>query len=230
MPTPSKTPVLVLSLIFTMLVLSIGSIALIVLFNANRPDSATIAAACKNEVGAAIKAESAKVTKACEEATKKAVNKLAPSDYYPGFSYPASWTVVGRDFMNAGVLEHWIHVDQGFIYYCTDCDGPRIPIRTVSVERSSDPAIASTPTFKAYIESKYKDTATYSNVVVREEKVGGVNVMVATGHSTGLWDTDFENIWYLSERFLVLVAADQDKQYANGWSIIKSSLDFSKID
>ncbi len=76
-----------------MIALSIGAIALIVLFNENRPDSATIAEACQTEVGAAIKTESDRVAAACQQTAPPATKSIPAVGDYPGFTYPSDWAV-----------------------------------------------------------------------------------------------------------------------------------------
>ncbi len=245
MPSPSKTPVLVLSLIFTMLVLSVGSIALIVLFNANRPDSVAIAAACKNEVGAAIKAESDKVAKACEDKEPLVRLKTVEGNKnHPGFKYPENLQVNGR--IENQLDENGARFFIGMypnppIFECSECDGG--PTTSIRITKTP-PAVLFKPneTLESHILANYSiNGTTYRNIVIKQETLNGQEATVVTFE----FDSDFfgeknikgEHIFVQKGTSVVEAVYSQyentsfiDYIEPSVWQIVRSSLDFSKIE
>jgi len=207
------------------------------MFNANRPDSTAIAAACKAEVGAAIKTETDKVAKACEEAAKTKTLSVPANTRRPGFSYPAGWSVLGElhvvDQTQRDAIETYsVVLNPGFIdYSCVSCDGPIFPIHMDTRPKSEFPELG-VKTLKDLV------TATYSpaeKVTVTEEKINGKNVVVAKGAFIGMMEyTKNEVIWYATEKHVSRVQLDLWKEAPagseEGWNVIRKTLDFSKIE
>lgn len=221
-------PTIILGTLISTLILSMAAIALIILFNQNRPTSEELATACQSEVGAAISSEYDKVIKACEEAQENAVNTIQGSARHPGFSYPSSWTAVGNFSRTNTELSQTIHITPGFLNYCEACDGPYIPVLITSFPKTSI-SVTDIASLKTYIDTQYKDDF-HTNVQVTDSKIGNADVVIVTGHLSGMYEIDFEHVYYLGSTSVVRIDADASNEYKNGWSVIKSSLDFSDVE
>lgn len=223
-------PAIILGTLISTLILSMAAIALIILFNQNRPSTEELAAACKSEVGDAISAEYDKVAEACKA---EATNTVPSAINHPGFDYPASWTAVGNDRIEGATPGNTIHVTPGFLNYCEGCDGPYIP---VILDTYQDSNYATFTSLREYVAHFYGDAEFYSNLAFNEEKLAGKDVVVVTGHSTGLFDQDFEHIYFASTKYIASVKLGVNSEVTNkkeiqdGWTVIKSSLDFSKVE
>ncbi len=231
--TPNRGPAILLGILITMLCLSLGAIALIVVFNANRPTTEQLTAACKDQVGGAISAEYKKVTDQCkidaEEAQKNSENVVVPDVNHPGFRYPSSWTAVGsaNPFPN---IVYRIDLSRAFLQYCEGCDGPYVPIQMMTTAKAATPAFAKAATPKAYIESLYAADQDAKSVVITEEKVNSATVIRAKGQATGLYDYTFDRLYYFGAKFIVEVDGDQSPDYKAGWDKVLSTIDFTKIE
>ncbi len=237
MPSSSKAPFLIFSLIGAILCLSVGAIALIVLFNANRPDSVAIAAACKAEVGAAIKIESEKVTKACEEAAKTKTIVVSANTRRPGFSYPAGWSAVGELREEKltpldSIQTYSVVVSPGFMdHSCVDCGGPIFAVNMDTRPKSEFPQLG-VKTLKDLVTAAYPPD---EKVTLTDEVINGKSVVIAKGAFSGAIDYQInEVIWYATDKNVTQVEFDLWKGapagVEDGWKIIRASLDFSKIE
>jgi hypothetical protein len=243
MATPSRTPVLVLSLIFTMLCLSIGSIALIIYFNANRPDSTAIASACKSEVGAAIKKESDRVAAACEEKEAVVVTKTVVGNAnHPGFKYPENLQVTGEIKRETSGNRFSIGMyPNAPIFECSECDGG--PTAAIRINKTPTALLLNASEALApYILTVYPVTGTfYRNVVSKQETINGQIVTVVTAEydddffseknvkvehiftQKGASTVEVKYVQYQNTKFIDYIAPSV-------WQTVRSSLDFSKIE
>jgi hypothetical protein len=233
---------IVISLIIAMLCLSIGAIALIILFNANRPDSAAISAACKSEVGAAIKAESNRVAEACAE--KPVINKtVVANSNHPGFVYPENLQVTGTlTVIEGGGTRHLISMYRDApIAECGECDGG--PIAAIRISKDPISLVIKSPlTLATYIQSMYQsENTSYHNVTVTDETLNGQKITVVRGDYDndfyGEKDVKIEHLFIEKGTSLIQVVYSQYSNTAfagyiapSVWQTVRSSLDFSKIE
>lgn len=236
MPPPKHNPSILLGLLVTVLCLSIGAIGLIVLFNTNRPSAEALAEACQSQVGAAISLEYGKVIDECkkaEDAQKAAVLTLPSTESYPGFSYPPTWTAVGRMHYDGTSQLQIVNVAPGFINYCQDCDGPLTPV-TVVTSPLDTAAIAKAGSFDDYVKSLYASEV-YTDVTFEKTTIKDHEVTIVKGKVDGLISGVFEDVIfkglssYVRASYVEDISVKDTSEIRTGWSIIKPSLDFSKI-
>lgn len=229
MPSPKRGPMIILSLLILMLGLSIGAIALIVLFNSNRPTAAELTAACQSQVGSAISAEYQQTVDACKQsadaAAKNALNVVVATTEYPGFSYPLSWTAVGTFTKTNGGSTESIDIAPNFLQY-SNGTAPNVPINiSVFSVSAPHPALDAQDKFEAYVKTQYSGDCA-ETLTFKEETIGAASVYDVSGSC----NNTIEDIYYRgTDQYVVAHFEASVTTAAEAWQIIKNSLDFSSI-
>jgi hypothetical protein len=220
-----------------------AAIALIIYFNANRPDSAAIAAACKSEVGAAIKTESDKVAKACEEKEAVTVSKTVDGNAnHPGFKYPENIQVTGEIQREISGNRFSIGMyPNAPIFECSECDGG--PTAAIRIQKTPTALLLKTgETLTTHILSIYPASGTfYRNIATKQETINGQVATVVTAEydddffseknvkiehifvQKGASTVEVKYVQYQNTRFVDYIAPSV-------WQTVRASLDFSKIE
>lgn len=236
-----RGPIILMTVLVAMLCMSLAAITLIIFFNYNRPSSEEVANACKTEVGAAIAKEYASVSATCEAETEKAEalakTKVAPDLNRPGFTYPSSWTAMSQPMNGTGLL---VRITPGFLALCEGCDGPNTPVLIMREGKVGTLATGAV-SFADYVHGLYDDES-YSNVTFEAGKINGSSVIIVKGTQDGLWTGPFEDVLFEGKTSVIAAyyrpgaMADVnplpagETTIADGWQMVKNSLDFSKIN
>jgi len=243
MSTPNRGPAILLGILITMLCLSLGAIALIVVFNANRPTTEQLTAACKDQVGGAISAEYKQVAEECKKAATPAIKTAAATSRHPGFKYPENVQVVGSftDVPPAAEYSYVVAIHKDAVLpECTDCDGGPMP--SIIMQRAPIKNVfGKETTIDEYIKTTFQATDTlFRNVSVTKENISGSEVTVVKYE----YNDDFRKTGVVFAESLYLIknkTAISVTYYApqsgvadyidpSTWQTIRSSLDFSKIE
>ncbi len=150
------------------------------------------------------------------------------SDMLPTFDYMTGWHVSVQDSHMNDALRRVVHVSETPIYFCDACDGPRTPIVISAVDATV--GLTGNATLEAYVEDKNSGPM-YSDVVIK--KISDAQFEV-TGHVDGLYEVDYEVIYFLSGNNLVTVYFGHSDEPTTttlaGWELLTSTLDFSAIE
>ncbi len=151
---------------------------------------------------------------------------------FPGFSYPSGWSVNGgaTDPNNSG--RYYITVNSGpNLQYCIGCDAPGAPISFNIAERD-EAALGAFSTFESYVSSLNQPNPEFTNIAITPFTVTeGLQGFEVTGHQNGMGSDDVDLVYVLTPKHLIIVANSRlTTDNATGWGIIKSSLDFSKVN
>jgi hypothetical protein len=214
-----------------MLCLSIGAIALIIIFNANRPDSAAIALACKSEVGTAISKESDKVAKACEQAAKTQAYSYPGSVSLPSFELPTGWSATVEpapispdDKVNISQMASIYPTP--VIYSCVECDGGSAPVVTVTTQDKTTAMTGADfkdeKAFASYLQDAFATASSTADFHVNNVKVQqgpllspfscGTTFFVSStqGSSDGFWaDHTVEHYYIIGEKHITNITYNE---------------------
>jgi hypothetical protein len=237
-PVKSSGPAVLLGILITMLCLSLGAIALIVVFNANRPTSEELTLACKDQVGGAISAEYEKVTEQCKAdaaASASATKSVAANGGRVGFTYPATWEVA--------IPHHPTASTDPLTEYASDrsIDLNILPLPPVVITISTKDAkvIANAGTFKDFVKTSVlanDPNGTVQEGIINNQKVVTATYRVAPGAPAS---GTYEDIYFEGPTTYALVSITSgtntggDGELVDAWkasiATIKGSLDFSSI-
>lgn len=229
--TPGRVHGAVIGLIFVILLLTLLAVGVVVATARTSPATKDYAAACKAQVQDAVLAGAREITRTCAQTSETPTSTaVAAQDGQIGFSYPLGWSAVGTwnrqepVFWNAQIMP-------GFINQCDGCDGP-FPDISLFVGQKSEPAIVAQKTFSDYVTAQYTGDG-YTGVVIKTSTQGTGTLYTVTGAMAGMITGPFEAVIYegatewASATFLDKDTTKTDTNEA--WTLVKGSLDFSKI-
>lgn len=227
---------LILGLLFTILVASLGVLTLVFLMDKDEPSESELVAMCARQAAASAATATQSITNACDDDEDTVeLESFAPSPSWPGFSYPADWSAMSKDDDASGQLANTVYLNEEIIYFCMGCDGPLLPITMVTQEIKLTTIDNGGPvaSFDAFATKYYQEPTIYTDLETSKTTVGTGTLYTYKGHQDALHAGDFETLIYQgTEKWVRVTYVDVDStetETNEAWEVVKESLDFSLI-